>query len=69
MLYEAGRISLSLTGDYTGRSVEQIFTEVDGWSAASDAISWVTAQVSFGVVKGFKIYLEGKHLENAIARS
>jgi len=44
-----GEFSLSLTGDYTGRSVEQIFTEVDGWSAASDAISWVTAQV---IVRG-----------------
>ncbi|HLQ13514.1 MAG TPA: hypothetical protein VK130_09765 [Steroidobacteraceae bacterium] len=69
MLHQAGRISSSLTWDYTGCSVEQTFTEVDGWSAFSDAFSWVTAQVSFEVVKGFKIYLEGKNLANAIARS
>jgi len=69
VLYEAGRISSSLTWDYTGSSVAQTFTEVDGWSAYSDAFSWVTAQVSFEVVKGFKIYLEGKNLANAIARS
>jgi len=69
VLYEAGRISSSLNWDYTGSSVEQTFTEVDGWSAYSDAFSWITARGSFEVVKGFKIYLEGKNLANAIARS
>jgi iron complex outermembrane recepter protein len=38
-------------------------------SAYQASFSWVTAQLSYELVKGFKIYLEGKNLANAIARS
>jgi TonB-dependent receptor len=69
VLYEAGPISANVNWDYDGPSVEQTFTEVQGLSAYQSSFSWVTAQLSYQLVKGFKIYVEGKNLANAIARS
>jgi TonB-dependent receptor len=69
VLYEKGPISANVNWDYTGSTLESSFTEVPGWSATSDAFSWVTAQVSYEFAKGFKVYLEGKNLTDAIART
>ncbi|MFM2287486.1 MAG: hypothetical protein RL684_629, partial [Pseudomonadota bacterium] len=69
VLYEKGPISANVSWDYTGGSVARTFTEVPGWPAHSDAFSWVTAQFSYEFSKGFKVYLEGKNLTDAIARS
>ena len=69
LIYEAGRISSSVTWDYAGSFVAQTFTEVPGWSATTDSFSWVTAQASIEVVKNLRIYFEGKNLANAIAKS
>ena len=69
VLYETGPISANVNWDYDGPSVEQTFTEIQGVSAYQASFSWVTAQLSYELVKGFKIYVEGKNLANAIARS
>jgi iron complex outermembrane recepter protein len=69
VLYETGPISANLNWDYDGPSVEQTFTEIQGLSAYQNSFSWVTAQLSYEVLKGFKIYVEGKNLANAIART
>lgn len=69
LLYEKGRISSSVTWDYAGKFVAQTFTEVPGWTATTDAFSWVTAQASFEVVKNLRIYVEGRNLANAIAKT
>ena len=69
LLYEKGPISANVNWDYDGPSVEQTFTEIQGLSAYQSSFSWVTAQLSYEMLKGFKIYVEGKNLANAIARS
>jgi outer membrane receptor protein involved in Fe transport len=69
VLYEAGRLSANVSWDYDGKSVAQTFTEVQGWSAYQKSFSWVTAQASYEVVPGLKLYFEGKNLSNAIART
>jgi len=69
VLYEAGRLSANVNWDYDGKSVAQTFTEVQGWSAYQKSFSWVTAQASYEIVPGLKLYFEGKNLSNAIARS
>jgi TonB-dependent receptor len=69
LLYEKGRISSSVTWDYSGRFVAQTFTEVPGLNAISDPFTWVTATASFEVTKGLKLYVQGKNLTNEIARS
>ena len=69
VLYETGPISANVNWDYDGPSVAQTFTEIEGLSAYQSSFSWVTAQLSYELVKGFKIYLEGKNLANAIART
>ena len=69
VLYETGPISANVNWDYDGPSVAETFTEIEGLSAYQSGFSWVTAQLSYEVFKGFKIYFEGKNLANAIART
>jgi TonB-dependent receptor len=69
VLYETGPISANVNWDYDGPSVEQTFTEIEGLSAYQSSFSWVTAQVSYELLKGLKVYFEGKNLANAIART
>jgi iron complex outermembrane receptor protein len=69
LIYEQGPISSSVTWDYSGAFIAQTFTEVPGLSATTQAFSWVTAQASYEILRGFKIYVEGKNLSNAIART
>jgi TonB-dependent receptor len=68
-LYENKRLSANINWDYQGSSVAQTFTEVDGWKAYNDAFSWVTAQVSYEFLPGFRVYLEGKNLTDSIQRT
>jgi iron complex outermembrane recepter protein len=69
LLYENNRLSANVNWDYDGPSVAQTFTEVDGWKAYNDSFSWVTAQLSFEFLPGFRAYVEGKNLSNAIQRT
>jgi TonB-dependent receptor len=69
VLYETPRFSANVNWDYDGPSIAQTFTEVDGWKAYNKSFSWVTAQVSYEFVPGLRLYLEGKNLSNAIART
>jgi iron complex outermembrane receptor protein len=69
VLYEAHRIGANVSWDYDGKSVAQTFTEIDGMSAIQSSFSWVTAQLSYEIAPGFKVYAEGKNLANSIART
>ena len=69
VLYEKGPISANVNWDYDGKSVAQTFTEIAGLSAYQTSFSWVTAQLSYEIVRGFKVYFQGKNLANAIART
>ena len=40
-----------------------------GWPAIADSFAWVTASVHYQSGKGFEVYVEGKNLTNAIART
>jgi outer membrane receptor protein involved in Fe transport len=44
-------------------------TEVPGWPAVADPFSWVTASAHYRIARGFEVYVEGKNLTNAIART
>jgi iron complex outermembrane recepter protein len=69
VLYETGPISANVSWDYTGSFVAQTFTEVPGWPAISDSFSWVTASASYQLTKEIKVYVEGKNLLDAVAKS
>ena len=69
VLFETGKVSANVNWDYDGSSVAQTFTEVQGWSAYQKSFSWVTAQASYEILPGLKLYIEGKNLSNAIART
>jgi acyl carrier protein len=44
-------------------------TEVPGWPAIADSFSWLTASAHYRIYKGLEVYVEGKNLTNAIART
>ena len=69
ILYEKGPISANVNWDYDGGSVKETFTEVPDVKAYQRSFSWVTAQVSYEFIRGLKVYVEGKNLTNAIART
>jgi iron complex outermembrane receptor protein len=69
VLYEAHGFSANVSWDYDGKSVAQTFTEIEGLSAMQSSFSWVTAQVSYEILPGLKVYAEGKNLSDAVART
>jgi iron complex outermembrane recepter protein len=69
VLYEKGPISANVNWDYDGKSVAETFTEIEGLSAYQSSFSWITAQLSYEITRGFKVYVDGKNLSNAIART
>jgi TonB-dependent receptor len=71
LIYDKGPLSADVTYDHTSSytySCAQC-TEVPGWPAIADAYDWMTASVHYKFGKGFEVYLEGKNLTNAIART
>ena len=71
LIYGKGPFNADVNWDYTSRYtyVCAQCTEVPGWPAIADPFSWVTASAHYRFFKGFEVYVEGKNLTNAIARS
>ncbi len=71
LIYDKGPLSADVTWDYTASYTYACSqcTEVPGWPAIADSFEWVTASVHYKFGKGFEVYVEGKNLTNAIART
>ncbi len=71
LIYDKGPFNMDVNWDYTSRYnyVCAQCTEVPGWPAISDPFSWVTASAHYRFFRGFEVYVEGRNLTNAIARS
>jgi TonB-dependent receptor len=71
LIYDKGPFNVDVNWDYTSRYNYYCAqcTEVPGWPAISDPFSWVTASAHYRVFRGFEVYVEGKNLTNAIART
>ena len=69
--YEKGRISADVNWDYAASYALECAqcTEVPGWPAIASPFQWVTASVHYKIYREFQVYVEGKNLTNAIARS
>jgi iron complex outermembrane recepter protein len=71
LIYDKGPFNVDVNWDYTSRytfSCAQC-TEVPGWPAISDPFSWVTASAHYRFFDNFDVYVEGRNLTNAIART
>ena len=71
LIYDKGPFNVDVNWDYTSRYTSYCSqcTEVPGFPVIADPFSWVTASVHYRVFRGFDVYVEGKNLTNAIARS
>jgi TonB-dependent receptor len=71
LIYDKGPFNVDVTWDYTSRYdfYCAYCTEIPGWPAISDAFSWVTASAHYRLPLGFDVYIEGRNLTNAIART
>ena len=71
LIYDKGPFNADVNWDYTSRytSYCATCTEVPGWPAITDPFSWVTASVHWRAFAGFEVYVEGRNLTNAIART
>ena len=71
LIYDKGPISADINWDYTSSYafVGAQSTEVPGWPAISESFEWLTASAHYKFSKGFEVYVEGKNLTNAIART
>ncbi len=71
LIYDKGPFSADVNWDYTSSYTTycSACTEVPGWPAIADSFSWVTASAHYKIYKGFEVYVEGKNLTNAIART
>jgi iron complex outermembrane recepter protein len=71
LIYDKGPLNVDVNWDYTSRYTFycSVCTEVQGWPAISDPFSWVTASAHYRFLGGFDVYVEGRNLTNAIART
>jgi TonB-dependent receptor len=71
LIYDKGPFNMDVNWDYTSRYASHCAycTEVPGWPAIADPFSWVTASAHYRVFQGLEVYVEGKNLTNAIART
>ena len=71
LIYDKGPFNADINWDYTSSYTTSCSecTEVPGWPAIADSFSWVTASAHYRIYKGFDVYVEGKNLTNAIART
>jgi iron complex outermembrane receptor protein len=71
LIYDKGPFNADVNWDYTSRYTYACSqcTEVPGFPAISDPFSWVTASAHYRIGHGFEVYVEGKNLTNAIART
>jgi iron complex outermembrane recepter protein len=71
LIYDKGPFNVDVNWDHTSSYTYRCSqcTEVPGFPAISDAFSWVTASAHYRIVKGFEVYVEGRNLTNAIART
>jgi TonB-dependent receptor len=71
LIYDKGPLSADVTWDYTSSytfACSQC-TDIPGWPAISDSFEWMTASVHYKFGKGFEVYVEGRNLTDAIART
>lgn len=71
LIYDKGPFNVDVNWDYTSRYTQYCnqCTEVPGWPAITDPFNWVTASAHYRVFSGFEVYVEGRNLTNAIART
>ncbi len=71
LIYDKGPFNADINWDYTSRYIYACSqcTEVPTWPAIADPFSWVTASAHYRIWKGFEVYVEGKNLTDAIART
>jgi TonB-dependent receptor len=71
LIYDKGPFNADVNWDYTSSYTTycSACTEVPGWPAIADSFSWLTASAHYRFYKGFEVYVEGKNLTNAIART
>jgi len=71
LIYDKGPFNADVNWDYTSSYTTycSLCTEVPGWPAIAQSFSWVTASAHYRIYKGFEVYVEGKNLTNAIART
>ncbi len=71
LFYDKGRFSADVNWDYASSyqfACSQC-TEVPGWPAISSPFQWVTASAHYTVYKGLQVYVEGRNLTDAVART
>ncbi|MEO7208398.1 MAG: TonB-dependent receptor [Steroidobacteraceae bacterium] len=71
LIYDKGPFNADINWDYTSKYTYACSqcTEVPGFPAISDPFSWVTASAHYRIGHGLEVYVEGKNLTNAIART
>jgi iron complex outermembrane receptor protein len=71
LIYDKGPFNADVNWDYTSKFISRCAqcTEVPNWPAVTDSFSWVTASVHYRAFAGFEVYVEGRNLTNAIART
>lgn len=71
LIYDKGPFNLDVNVDHTSSytfACSQC-TEVPNFPAISDAFTWVTASAHYRISKGFDVFVEGRNLTDAIART
>nr|WP_315253294.1 TonB-dependent receptor [uncultured Duganella sp.] len=68
LLYERGPWSMSTTADYTDSFVTATNVLGAGWNETANAVTWLTAQLSYEVNKSLRITLEGNNLTDAVQK-
>ncbi|MDE2252403.1 MAG: TonB-dependent receptor [Gammaproteobacteria bacterium] len=71
LFYDKGPFSADINWEHTSSYSQACSqcTEIAGWPAIADPFEWLTASAHYKFARRFEVYIEGKNLTNAIART
>jgi len=71
LIYDKGPLSADVNWDHAAGYTYACnqCTEVPGWPAVADPFAWVTASAHYKVTKELQVFVEGRNLTDAVART
>jgi TonB-dependent receptor len=71
LIYDKGPLSADVNWDHAAGYTYACnqCTEVPGWPAVADPFAWVTASAHYKITKELQVFVEGRNLTDAVART
>ncbi|WP_308910361.1 TonB-dependent receptor [Pseudokordiimonas caeni] len=68
-IYANDKFEAMISADYSGKTIVSLFSPIEGVPSTGEAVTWVSASLSYHLTDHIDIYAKGNNLTNAKERS